>query len=256
METPTKKVLHAATCICLRKRIPAPTVIRAKDALEMGGECPQWFPKDIHFTNEFEVLLGQSEVVNWMRSKQPGPLIPMRYGGEFRFPGGTLDEGETPEMAAKRELREEFLLDVDPVIKPFIVLQTREVKGVSHIMHNFICCCDDNSWLRGDIENEINEKLSKKRRAFEELTDWTKPTEDLSPEVREVKWLLQSEAVKLCLPSGAACYIPVNDFQATEYARMGIKKRDPMEITMDVLLAMTGDFDENIFPYRLDVGKL
>eukprot|EP00397_Hematodinium_sp_SG-2012_P050001 GEMP01057908.1.p1 GENE.GEMP01057908.1~~GEMP01057908.1.p1 ORF type:complete len:244 (+),score=46.51 GEMP01057908.1:83-814(+) len=232
------KVRRAATCICLRPRTPSPVVLRAEDARHLGGECGQWITKDLHFTNDLEVLLGQSEVVNWMRSPLPGPLKSMRYPGEFRFPGGRIDGEETAEMAAKRELREEFLLDVTPILQPYIELQTRPIEGMRYIMHNFLCHVQANPWLEGDIEKQINQALRQKRLAFEALLDWTTPTVELSPEVRCVQWFTISDAVHECLTSGAATFIPVNDFQASEFRRLGITQRDPMQQTMKALIEL------------------
>ena len=50
----------------------------------------------------WEVLMGQSEVVNWLRSS-PAKKAIMRYPGEFKFPGGTVDNGETLAQTALRE---------------------------------------------------------------------------------------------------------------------------------------------------------
>ena len=69
-----------------------------------------------------QVLMGQSEVVNWVRST-PDRLSHMRYGGEWKFPGGAVDRGEDMAEAAERELAEEFdvIVPASAVIKPFNV---------------------------------------------------------------------------------------------------------------------------------------
>ena len=76
-------------------------------------------------------------VVNWLRSTRE-KLETMRYGGEFKLAGGNVDEGESVEACAKRELVEEFLrpaeTQVPPeaiVLRPFSVKQTRPIRSRS-----------------------------------------------------------------------------------------------------------------------------
>jgi 8-oxo-dGTP pyrophosphatase MutT (NUDIX family) len=63
------------------------------------------------FTSGWEVLMGQSEVLNWMRSSSD-TRAQMRYGGEYKFAGGSQDEGETIVETAVRELEEEVSIDI------------------------------------------------------------------------------------------------------------------------------------------------
>jgi 8-oxo-dGTP pyrophosphatase MutT (NUDIX family) len=50
----------------------------------------------------------------------------MRYGGEYKFAGGSKDHGETVEQTARRELSEEFgvVVPQDAVLRPFRVNST------------------------------------------------------------------------------------------------------------------------------------
>ena len=59
----------------------------------------------------WEVLMGQNECVNWMKTTGLGEKDTkiMRYPGEYKFAGGTLDKGESFRAAAQRELAEEFI---------------------------------------------------------------------------------------------------------------------------------------------------
>jgi 8-oxo-dGTP pyrophosphatase MutT (NUDIX family) len=54
------------------------------------------------YINYDEPITGEYE------QKIPRVLLIMRWDGKFGFPGGWVDEGETPEQALIRELREEI----------------------------------------------------------------------------------------------------------------------------------------------------
>ena len=67
-------------------------------------------------------------------------LSTSRYGGEFKFAGGSKNAGETVEETARRELSEEFGVTVPPeaVLRPFRVNSTRVIQGKSFLMYNFV----------------------------------------------------------------------------------------------------------------------
>merc|ERR1711871_1735454 len=80
-------VQHASTVICLR-HVPG-----RKQMLETAGLPERYVAgllegrPTVEFHGGWEVLLGQAEVKNWMRSSQESSAI-MRYAGEFKFAGG------------------------------------------------------------------------------------------------------------------------------------------------------------------------
>jgi len=159
------------------------------------------------------VLLGQSTVVNWVRSKSASEVVQMRYPGEFKLAGGHVEEGETLEYAAKRELIEEFFPDLTfetIKLRPFSVKQTKPVRMRSHLMYNFVALEEENSWMKSVDIHEINSDLRKRIAYFEELIAlddcdyWKKSNmekELLSPEVHMLRWVPLEVAMGYCLSS-------------------------------------------------------
>jgi 8-oxo-dGTP pyrophosphatase MutT (NUDIX family) len=241
------RVVEAATVLCIRrKRHPVSHVLSHADVHLNADAKAQLGEFAWPFHSGFEVLMGQSEVVNWVRST-PDRRDIMRYAGEFKFAGGTRDQGEELVDTAKRELAEEFVLAVpaDACLRPLRVNSTRAIKGVSYLMFNYVALTDENPWLDALDTDELNGKLADKRQAFTALLQgggfWqlSKQEKELvSPEVREVQWVDLHEAARLCVTSKGESLTPVNDFQRESFALHGIQKRDPMYATMLTLLAV------------------
>ena len=58
---------------------------------------------------EMEVLIGRYEVINAFRSERHRTCVPMRFAGEYHFPGGAKRQTDLgPLQTACRELHEEF----------------------------------------------------------------------------------------------------------------------------------------------------
>ena len=58
---------------------------------------------------EMEVLIGRYEVINAFRSERHRKCVPMRFAGEYHFPGGAKRQTDLgPLQTACRELHEEF----------------------------------------------------------------------------------------------------------------------------------------------------
>eukprot|EP01001_Neometanema_parovale_P009972 NODE_6207_length_869_cov_96.658177_g5975_i0.p1 GENE.NODE_6207_length_869_cov_96.658177_g5975_i0~~NODE_6207_length_869_cov_96.658177_g5975_i0.p1 ORF type:complete len:220 (-),score=20.85 NODE_6207_length_869_cov_96.658177_g5975_i0:154-813(-) len=203
--------VNAATLVCLRHR-STPSGLR------------------------WEVLMGQSEVVNWLRSSADR-LAFMRYGGEFKFAGGTCDVGESLQETACRELREEFGLSVPTekvVLHPFNIKQTKEVKGQRYRMHNFVVLSSENPWLETLDVDAVNQDLAAKRADFQKLCAsgeyWRLPSDSqrakVAPEVFRVDWLDISSASETARTSLDNKLIPVNAWQAHQFHIYGITQRD------------------------------
>ena len=223
--------------------------------------------------------MGQSHVVDWLKSKGPtvrfgtfreisafertsrrqiqSGLKLMRYGGEFKFFGGSMDEeDETLESTAKRELREELLLDDSNEIEKIRLFNTKitkVIKGRSYNMHNFVALESENRFLR-DMENvhDVNEKFRQRESKFASYLRsgawWKMGAEErvqVSPETHKVKWWNVNDIIKVLYESKSKQLIPVNPFQRDEFEKYGIMKRDAMFQTMATLMEINQYDSEN-----------
>lgn len=204
------RIVEAATVICVR-RAPAgqaaPRTLHHGD-YELDADGTKQLGK-FHwsFSSGLQVLMGQSEVINWVRSA-PEKTSYMRYAGEWKFPGGSVDSGETLATTAVRELSEEFRVTVpaNAVMEPFNVKFTRAIQGKSFTMFNFLCAADENPWLQHLDLDVVNASLSSRRQKFDALLesgDFWKLNKaermEVSPEVHRVEWLDLSAAVEVRL---------------------------------------------------------
>ena len=264
-------IRQAATVVCLR-RSPSPKTgrLRREDyrgelefqdgwgefgdifgtSRESSGNGTRGFAKEdgvLEFSSGWQVLVGQSEVVNWVRSEQGEAPALMRYGGEYKFAGGGVDDGETLVAAARRELAEEFEVDVPETcaLIPYNVTQTRPVQERSYSMFNFVCIAEENPWLAAYDVEAANRRLAERRQRFElERSSgrfWEMGKEEreaVAPEVRSVEWLEVYDAVRLMMTCKCLKLQPINDWQEREFARLGVEERDPMFVTMATLLEL------------------
>lgn len=194
-------VRNAATVLCVRQKasVGGRTIISRKDLMDcpvadsfLGSAERDAF----EFKSSFEVLMGQSEVINWMKST-PEKLVTMRYAGEWKVPGGEVDESETLRQAALRELSEELGTPVpsNTVLRPLCAFQTRPVRSKSHLMHTFVALEEENPWIRALSTALLNKKLEEKRKRFKVLAEsgevfamTHEEREKHSPEVHRVEW--------------------------------------------------------------------
>ena len=254
----------SATIICARRRVPtSPISLRPED---LGGRFAKMFSgqkravfgksNNVPFLSGWEVLMGQSEVINFMKTR-PTHVKPktMRYGGEYKLPGGMVERNETALVAAKRELREEFLIpsDTNLNIRPFTVKQTRPIRSRSNMMICYIALESENEWLKHLDVSETNRRLRIRREHFTEIVkrdgdSFFKKSKDerekVTPEVHELRWMSLRDAVRHSLSSLCQENVYVNEFQRTSFLELGRKRRDPMFITAALLMELEAFPDE------------
>eukprot|EP01065_Artemidia_motanka_P026715 TRINITY_DN31975_c0_g1_i1.p1 TRINITY_DN31975_c0_g1~~TRINITY_DN31975_c0_g1_i1.p1 ORF type:complete len:896 (+),score=202.48 TRINITY_DN31975_c0_g1_i1:62-2689(+) len=198
------------------------------------------------FDNRWEVLMAQREVKNWLRSgPQANETVLMRYPGEYIFPGGATDPGESPEEAARREVAEELGISVPENAKLHLVSvkQTRPIRFRSNLVYVYAAVADENPWLAALDGDSVQARFSEGRARFEKLAAsgayWKMPLKErlrVAPELHGARWMPMQEAVKNAFTSMNISLQPVNSFQKSEFARLGLTERDPMFLTLALLL--------------------
>jgi 8-oxo-dGTP pyrophosphatase MutT (NUDIX family) len=204
----------------------------------------------IDLNSGLQVLVGQAEVVNLLRSEEGQQPRMMRYPGEFRLPGGATEDADgSLAETARRELSEEFLVPraalEGSVLRPFSALQTRWIRGRSDMMCNFLVLAEENPWLaRLDVEATNHELGRRELNAADLVTSgrWWRMSDDekaaSSPEVHQVAWLDLIDLVRMLQTSVADRLHPVNAWQHQQFSDHGVARRDPMSVTMAILLAV------------------
>ena len=259
------RVQSSATVLCVRRRpLPAPhtlscPTVRGDGAAAGGGSfAAKVLP--LRFESGWEVLLGQREVANWLRTAEAGPGAPpkiMRYAGEFSPAGGNQDEGEGLEQCARRELFEEYLqpmgdaLPPDARLRPFVAKQTRPIRSRSNLIFSYVALESENQWLQKLDVAKTNAALRERRDRFaasfasgEFFALGPAAREELAPEVRQLQWMPLHEAVRHCITSTERPLVTVNQYQAKAFRKYGRKARDPMVITGATLMELEGFPDE------------
>jgi len=250
----------AATVICVRQgpvRSLEQRTIRAADlSLDpqgLGGALAMTMTAsgtgEFVFTSNLELLVAQSNVVNYYRTADAADLATMRYPGEWKLAGGGIEAGETLEQTALRELQEEYLVSDAEVsggggytLRPLGARQTRWIRGKSNLMVNFVAQASENPWLAAlDVEgtNIRLQTLADEADASLASGEWAGLSQEekgeRSPEVHQLAWL-PIETVVRVMQSSIAEGTFVNDWQRDEFARLGVEQRDPMSVTMASVL--------------------
>lgn len=94
---------------------------------------------NIFVINGNKVLLGRRANTGWM----DGHLCP---------PGGHVEEGETPLIAAAREIEEELGVKIDPKDLEFACVAARNTSPIEYVAYEFIIRDKDYSFINAEPE--------------------------------------------------------------------------------------------------------
>lgn len=94
---------------------------------------------NIFVINGNKVLLGRRANTGWM----DGHLCP---------PGGHVEEGETPLIAAAREIEEELGVKIDPKDLEFACVAARNTSPIEYVAYEFIIRDKDYSFVNAEPE--------------------------------------------------------------------------------------------------------
>jgi len=295
------KVKDSSSVLCIRKARHRGSNLLKLDDLTQGGKyklppgLEYYFPdkrgEELRFRNNFEILVVQNEVVNYLKSTKE-KFVTRRYAGEYNFPGGSVDEGETVREAGERELREELNYErhmqrAKVKLHPFTVNQTRPIRSISNLMHVFVAFEEENKWLSEYDTKRSNNYLRRKKKYFlkrvkkeylstdeETETDNTyfnlslEEKEKYSPEIKRVAWMPVRDFVYHCFTSLVGLHnldlptIYVDKWQEKEYKRYRKnRRRDPLALSAFFILNIERNFrtlEELKLRYCLkaDLGRL
>jgi 8-oxo-dGTP diphosphatase len=94
---------------------------------------------NIFFIKNKKVLLGRRINTGWM----DGHLCP---------PGGHIEAGETPKLAAIREVKEELGIDIKPADLEFICVAARNVSPMEYVAYEFLVKGEDFEFTNNEPE--------------------------------------------------------------------------------------------------------
>ena len=133
--------------------------------------------------------MENKDYIKWIRSKVGHEKIIIVYAGgcifnkngevllqkradcnKWGFPGGAIELGETPEMAAKREVKEETGLEIE-VQKLIGIYTDSDVVYPNGDKAHSICICYEMSVVGGELSCDENETLELKYFSLDDMPE-------------------------------------------------------------------------------------
>ncbi|MBE6815598.1 MAG: NUDIX domain-containing protein [Ruminococcaceae bacterium] len=150
--------------------------------------------------------MENKDYIKWIRGKVGHEKIIIVYAGgcifnkngevllqkradcnKWGFPGGAVELGETPEMAAKREVKEETGLEIE-VQKLIGIYTDSDVVYPNGDKAHSICICYEMSVVDGELSCDENETLELKYFSLDDMPElFCKQHEELLRDVIKVK---------------------------------------------------------------------
>lgn len=212
-----------------------------------------------------EVLVGQSSVVDYVASSASSTAH-AAYPGEYvfavlqsrrnetnamerttnRWREATNTPHNTHQQTARRALEDAFMVKApeSASFAPVVALQTRKIRGRSNMLVSYVAIAEDeSSWLyRLDLDS-INAELERRHGVVQNMIrngEWDalplQEKERICPSVRKLVWMDLRECI-LAMQSSISCYfVPVNDWQASEFACHGLTIRSSMTNSLATIL--------------------
>ncbi len=150
--------------------------------------------------------MENKDYIKWIRSKVGHEKIIIVYAGgcifnkngevllqkradcnKWGFPGGAIELGETPEMAAKREVKEETGLDIE-VQKLIGIYTDSDVVYPNGDKAHSICICYEMKIIGGELVCDKDETLELKFFSLNDMPElFCKQHEELLRDVKRVR---------------------------------------------------------------------
>jgi 8-oxo-dGTP diphosphatase len=113
-----------------------------------------------HYTVVAAIIVSEDQILCTQRNESKYDYVSFK----FEFPGGKVENGETPEDALSREIKEELDLSID-ILSPYLTV-THKYPDFELEMHSFLCHSNSRNphlkehvqylWLKREELNQLD----------------------------------------------------------------------------------------------------